>query len=96
MFLSAVAEGLARLIADAASLACLKHSARAAAADCFCAAASETDNEKSAGTSRANANRAFEFCIIASFLRNRHDARLECTTISGDHLGDDEESPLPK
>ena len=84
---------LAILTAAAASLACLKHSARAAAADCFCAAASEIDNAKSAGTSRANANRAFGFCIIASFLRYRHNARSECTTISGDYLGEDEDSP---
>jgi len=79
-------------------LACLKHSARAAAAalaDCFCAAASEIDNAKSPGTSRANANRAFVVCIIASsFLGYRHNARLECTTISGDHLAEGEESPL--
>jgi hypothetical protein len=79
-------------------LACLKHSARAAAAlaDCFCAAASEIDNAKSAGTSRANANRAFGFCIIASSFKDRHNAGLECTTISGDHLVGDEESPLPQ
>jgi hypothetical protein len=79
-------------------LACLKHSARAAdaLADCFCAAASEIDNAKSAGTSRANANRAFGVCIIASFFGYRHNARSECTTISGDHLAEDEESPLPQ
>jgi hypothetical protein len=80
-------------------LACLKHSARAAAAalaDCFCAAAAEIDNARSAGTSRANANRAFGVCIIASFFGYRHNARLECTTISGDHLAKDEESPLPQ
>jgi hypothetical protein len=78
-------------------LACLKHSARAAAAalpDCFCAAASETENATSAGTSRANANRAFGVCIIASFFGYRHNARTECATISGVHLAKDEESPL--
>ena len=32
-------------------------------------------------------NPAFGFCIIFSILRYRHNARWECTTISGDHLG---------
>jgi hypothetical protein len=70
--------------------------AAAALADCFCAAASEIDNARSAGTSRANANRAFGVCIIASFFGYWHNAGLECTTISGDHLAEDEESPLPQ
>jgi hypothetical protein len=51
----------------AASLACLKHSARIALADCLCAAASENDKARSAGTSRANADSVFKFRIIASF-----------------------------
>ena len=84
------------LTAGAASLAYLKHSACAAAADCFCAAASEIDNASSAGTSRANAKRTLGICIIASFLRYGNNAWLERAPISGDHLGEDAETPLPK
>jgi hypothetical protein len=62
----------------------------------LCAAASEIDNASSAGTSRANEKRTFGICIIASFLECRKNAWLERTTISGDYLGEDEESPLPK
>ena len=40
-------------------------------------------------SSRANVNRALEFSIIASVFGSSHDARLECATISVDHLVDD-------
>jgi hypothetical protein len=59
-------------------------------------AASEIDNARSAGISRANANRTFGFCIVASSFKFRHNARLEYTAMSGDHLVEDEESPLPR
>jgi hypothetical protein len=45
---------------------------------------------------RAWANCAFELGIIASFVGYRHDARPDCTTISGDYLVGEEEIPLPQ
>jgi hypothetical protein len=83
---------------SAAALACLKHSARKSATDCPCARcadASEID-KANAETSRAPANRVFEFVIIISLLGSRDDAPPECPAISGDHLLEEEESPLSK
>ena len=47
-------------------------------------------------SSRANATRTFGFCTVASSFKFRHNARLECTAMSGDHLVEDGESPLPR
>jgi hypothetical protein len=83
---------------SAAALACLKHSARIAAADCACAPcadASEIDHEN-AETSKATTNRVFEFVIIISRFSLRDDAPPGCSAISGDHLVKEAESPLPK
>jgi hypothetical protein len=79
-------------------LACRKHSARKSATDCpcaRCAGASEIDKANTE-TSRATANRVFEFVIIISLLRSRDDAPPECPAISGDHLAEEGITPYRK
>jgi hypothetical protein len=87
LFLSEVAAGEAdALIFEAASLACLMHSARIALADCFCADAPEMDTARSAGTSRAYPNCSFAFGMVGSFvvivmvIIYPRNARLDCTS----------------
>jgi hypothetical protein len=82
---------------SAAAFACLKHSARISATDCPCARcahAAEIDHAN-VEASKATATRVFELVIVISLSGFRDDAPPKCSALSGDHLGEEEESPPP-